>query len=39
MPSVRAKLGLRARLALIVVTVGYAIVFVADYFFLADFRL
>ena len=33
------KLGLSALLALIVVTVGYAIVFVEDYFFLADFRL
>ena len=33
------KLGLTILLALIVVTVGYAIVFVEDYFFFADFRL
>lgn len=33
------KLGLSAVLALIVVTVSYAIVFVEDYFFYADFRL
>ncbi len=33
------KLGLTALLALIVVTVAYAIVFVDDYFFLSDFRL
>ncbi len=33
------KLGLSALLALIVVTVGYALVFVEDYFFFADFRL
>ncbi len=33
------KLGLSVLLALIVVTVGYGLVFVEDYFFLADFRL
>lgn len=33
------KLGLSALLALIVVTVGYGIVFLEDYFFLSDFRL
>ncbi len=33
------KLGLSALLALIVVTVAYGLVFVEDYFFLADFRL
>ena len=33
------KLGLSILLALIVVTVGYGIVFVEDYFFFADFRL
>ena len=33
------KLGLTVLLALIVVTVAYGLVFVADYFFLADFRL
>ena len=33
------KLGLSVLLALIVVTVAYAIVFVEDYFFFADFRL
>lgn len=33
------KLGLSVLLALIVVVVGYAIVFVEDYFFFADFRL
>ncbi len=33
------KLGLSALLAVIVVTVAYGIVFVLDYFFLADFRL
>ena len=33
------KFGLSALLALIVVAVSYACVFVADYFFLADFRL
>ena len=33
------KLGLSALLALIVVTVSYAIIFVEDYFFYADFRL
>ena len=33
------KLGLPALLAVIVVTVAYAIVFVEDYFFFADFRL
>ena len=33
------KLGLTILLALIVVTVGYGIVFVEDYFFFADFRL
>ena len=33
------KLGLTALLAVIVVTVAYAVVFVEDYFFFADFRL
>lgn len=33
------KLGLSALLAIIVVAVAYAIVFIEDYFFLADFRL
>ena len=33
------KLGLSVLLALIVVTVAYAIVFIEDYFFFADFRL
>ena len=33
------KLGLSALLALIVVTVGFGIVFTEDYFFFADFRL
>ena len=33
------KLGLSALLALIVVTISYAIVFIEDYFFFADFRL
>ena len=33
------KLGLTVLLALIVVVVGYGIVFVEDYFFFADFRL
>lgn len=33
------KLGRSVLLALIVVTVGYGLVFVEDYFFLADFRL
>lgn len=33
------KLGLSVLLALIVVTVGYGLVFVEDYFFLADLRL
>jgi len=33
------KLGLSVLLALIVVAVGYGIVFVEDYFFFADFRL